>query len=761
MNENMKAHPARGLVKRKGAPKGQDTVPAYLSTGEYVLPKATVDAMGGPEALDKLVSTTNGRAPGGKPVERSTKPFAGGLRGGMPAGFNSGGLTSPMADAQADHQKWLEMGAATGENVDPSVYGFANGGAVRKMKNIDPNAVQPAPEVGRYWSDSNAAFEAGNPGVLDRFGRAIWPTTGLGSALGAMHDAASQGDVPGMALSAATAVPAFGIARLTAIPGKGLVKSTQAMMPSAKHTGAAVAGNAAFGAAADTYVPGQENGTAQPVAQRQNVALPNTTAQDQRRYAKEVLGFANGGAVRKVAGYASGGSVGDDDETPIPTSGSYDAQREYARQTGAMNIPPPAPTVALPNSSTLAPGSAAWAKSLAAEKQAQMAEQQQAAQAPIAQPGARPTAPAASGLTPSANRAGARQAVSEYNAADPDTAEASLMAKGFQSRDVQNAPGVKRLTGKDGRTIYTNDVADTAQWVAGGMKPGMNTISAENMRNPAATASGIVGPALRDAAARGDFRAVRNHYQKGGGTFNGETANQSALRMAQQPSGNVSIRDGGADKEANRRMGLRVQELVNKGDIKGARVMKDLLERQQTDQESLRSNTLARQQDANDVRTASIDGMRRAEETAATAPLERETKQVGLDRDKRRATLEDRAINGKTASERQQALEALRALSGAREPKQDTTVEKARMDMVGSLYKTYNEQLAMLGKGETMPPFEQWAAPALQMAGQQGASSAAAGPTYEQYAQQIRSNPKNKGITEEVIARGYQERFGG
>lgn len=64
--------------------------------------------------------------------------------------------------------------------------------------------------IGPYWSNSNANFEASKPSMLDRVGRAINPMTSLGSALGSVHDAASQGSVSGMALGALGALPMMG-----------------------------------------------------------------------------------------------------------------------------------------------------------------------------------------------------------------------------------------------------------------------------------------------------------------------------------------------------------------------------------------------------------------------------------------------------------------------------------------------------------------------------------------------------------------------
>lgn len=65
--------------------------------------------------------------------------------------------------------------------------------------------------AGDYWSADNAKFDATNPTFLEKVGRSVNPMTAFGSAMGQMHDAASQGDLLSMALTAVGAVPAFGV----------------------------------------------------------------------------------------------------------------------------------------------------------------------------------------------------------------------------------------------------------------------------------------------------------------------------------------------------------------------------------------------------------------------------------------------------------------------------------------------------------------------------------------------------------------------
>ena len=83
---------------------------------------------------------------------------------------------------------------------NPAGIGFADGGMVRGLAD----AVRPFSEsVGGYWSNSNKEFEATNPGVGGRIVRAVNPVTGLGSAIGAMYDAAGNGSARDAAIAAA------------------------------------------------------------------------------------------------------------------------------------------------------------------------------------------------------------------------------------------------------------------------------------------------------------------------------------------------------------------------------------------------------------------------------------------------------------------------------------------------------------------------------------------------------------------------------
>lgn len=87
--------------------------------------------------------------------------------------------------------------------------GYANGGLIG-------NAAE-------YWANDNAEFEKTKPGFGSRVVRSLNPMTGFGSAMGAMHTAANNGDIPGMAMAGIQAIPTLGITRV--IPASGADKA--------------------------------------------------------------------------------------------------------------------------------------------------------------------------------------------------------------------------------------------------------------------------------------------------------------------------------------------------------------------------------------------------------------------------------------------------------------------------------------------------------------------------------------------------------
>lgn len=140
----------------------------------------------------------------------------------------------------------------------PSVGGAIN--SIRERQRMLSNLANGGVihNAAEYWADDNAQFEKTNPEFADRVVRALNPMTGFGSAMGAMHTAASSGDVPGMVMAGATAIPAFGVLR--AVPAVGAAKATVA--PSLRKTMASLVGGATANAASDEYQSKNNSGLA-------------------------------------------------------------------------------------------------------------------------------------------------------------------------------------------------------------------------------------------------------------------------------------------------------------------------------------------------------------------------------------------------------------------------------------------------------------------------------------------------------------------
>ena len=226
-------------------------VPVNLSNGEYQLPPEQVHAVG-VQTLDAMKNATH------VPAAQQQ-----GVKGFQPRGNEQG---------------------------KPELF-FADGGAVQEF--ID--------SVGGYWSSDNAQFEAGSPSAIQRFGRALNPLTSLGSAIGAMHDAAGQGDVAGMGLAAAQALPVFGSVRAVA----PTLKTAAGFVPSFGKTAAATAGNAAFGAAADQYTSSErsfaDGGAVQAALDARKSGVKMLTGSAALPFAAGI-DAARSGAVRLVGG---------------------------------------------------------------------------------------------------------------------------------------------------------------------------------------------------------------------------------------------------------------------------------------------------------------------------------------------------------------------------------------------------------------------------------------------------------------------------
>ena len=177
---------------------------------------------------------------------------------------------SAQSPAQAQALNQAPAGAVVPRGFKPEVF-FSTGGAPEDKTRgthddtqsyADGGLVNPLAGVGEYWSNSNAQFEAQNPNLLQRGVRAINPVTGLGSAVGAMHDGASAGSTRDMAIAALQAVPVFGAMRAVAPAVKTVAGAAPAVLaPSVAKTAArSVQGAAAGGVADEAQAQGFANG---------------------------------------------------------------------------------------------------------------------------------------------------------------------------------------------------------------------------------------------------------------------------------------------------------------------------------------------------------------------------------------------------------------------------------------------------------------------------------------------------------------------
>lgn len=259
-----KDKPKGGKIKGPGTGTS-DSIKTEVPSGSYIMP-ADSTAKIGEKALGQL----------GKPV---------------PVNVSNGEYQMPPEQVHAVGAQVLDQMkdathtpvAAMGFKPQEGELYFADGGL------IDSAA--------QYWANDNAQFEAENPSFGSRVVRALNPATAFGSAMGAMHTAAGNGDKTGMALAAAQAVPVFGAMRSVVTPAMGAVKAARAMAPNAAQTGVAIAGSGAAGAMADTYgtptagSEPQQSGAAFSDMQR----APNIPRSEAPR-----LGFADGGAVEST-----------------------------------------------------------------------------------------------------------------------------------------------------------------------------------------------------------------------------------------------------------------------------------------------------------------------------------------------------------------------------------------------------------------------------------------------------------------------------
>jgi hypothetical protein len=241
---------------------------------------------------------------------------------------------------------------------------------------------------------------------------------------------------------------------------------------------------------------------------------------------------------------------------------------------------------------------------------------------------------------------------------------------------VENTNGVQRINQPGKSPLFTN--IDPGQAVAemkgnpiGIVPAGVNPFG----RYPG-SGGADVSAALQAAAERGDWTAIQNHYQKGGGTWQGQTAEQSARDSL--------IRELTPGKNgATRQQGELLTSLLNTGQELALR-QQDLQGRQGIANEDL--------------------GLRREAQGFQTAAQ----RQV--------QALQQQMLAEQDPTKRNELARQLTVMQGKAPPKPDNELAKARVSLITELGKQYGASTPY-GKDNKPIPFETWAEPMLRAAG--------------------------------------------
>lgn len=693
---------AKGEQPRLGMPGKQ--VPVALSNGEYEMPPQDVHALGA-VVLDQLKNATH-----------------------QQKGF---GLTKAV------------MAAAKGQQADGPRQFFADGGV----------AFNPLDGVGQYWSESNANFEAGNPTLLERGTRALNPMTGFGSALGAMHDAAGSGDLPGMVVAALQGVPIFGAVRAVAPTLKTAAGAVPSLGKTALGTGASVAGSVAADEAQEPMRGYADGGLVEEEQRRGfGVRMPTTTLM-QPEQPRLGVGGGNSQATSAQAEPRTGGfgmpragqqpaaaeqpGLGMPRRTTTPPAqqdaprlgmpgaarGLLDVPAGIGQAVaGAAQIPIAAGRDALRNvaayavggdPSTLPGGAARYrdeavsgvqqgldriggaTEGLRAAGREALGVQPREGAGPA--PAAAPAPTSTAGMTPERIQTMARESAAmlpEASAPSPGAPEfVSPAGNGY----TQAGNGIAMRTGADGTPEFTNDTAAVS---------GARTMPAGGMSRIGDGVGG--GLSVGDP---GDAEMAIARFQR---------ANDIRQRALEQDRGTVT---GLTDDRGNPSLAERQRSRLNL---------------QNAEAEALRTET--QQGSATASQQLAAENQRMGTEQLNQQRLQQQIAEGDLGvQDRQRLDQLRAQINDPNLSEQQraQAMDAYNALSitpDARlKAQQDAETQQNRL--IGDLYKSFSAQQPTLDDGKTPMPFDDWLRPALQaIQGQsQGQQSSQPGMTFIGY----------------------------
>lgn len=89
-------------------------------------------------------------------------------------------------------------------------------------------------DILEYWKNDNAQFEASNPSILARIGRAVNPLTGVGSGYGQIYKGSEDNNPNDMAMGAWQVMPTAAVTKF--VPSPAWAKEIGTVVPDGLRT---------------------------------------------------------------------------------------------------------------------------------------------------------------------------------------------------------------------------------------------------------------------------------------------------------------------------------------------------------------------------------------------------------------------------------------------------------------------------------------------------------------------------------------------
>lgn len=274
----------------------------------------------------------------------------------------------------------------------------------------------------------------------------------------------------------------------------------------------------------------------------------------------------------------------------------------------------------------------------------------------------------------------------------------TLESLAYTTKDT-SVPGVQRIDQKGQAPLFTN--LQPAQAVAEMKGNPIGIVPAGASPFGGSGGGAGVSAALQAAAERGDWDAIRNHYQKGGGTWQGQTAEQDArgALLASLTPG----RNGGT-----RRQNELLASLLNAGQQN---------ETQQTQ-----------------AKASLLDAIGR-----------RDLNSMQVDQQKQLQTLQQQYLAATDPAQRDALGKQLLVLQG-KDPRQNgQEIQKAQIELIGNLAKAYATNPPFAADGKSPVPFNDFLRTALQFAGGGSSSAPATTSAPAQAVAHLKANPQLAG----------------